>query len=113
MAASWQWSLDPKPSLLEPPGKHRRHSFRYLIHADEDDDPYGRLKSLQRQLEFTDIQEEYVKDEQKNLKRELLRAQVKRAPEMVPGMFSRLAKRECSLPSSSIDEVDAIATARF
>jgi len=38
-------------------------------------DYYARLKSLQRQLEFLDIQEEYIKDEQKNLKRELLRAQ--------------------------------------
>ncbi|KAL6968419.1 hypothetical protein U1Q18_034222 [Sarracenia purpurea var. burkii] len=43
--------------------------------ASDDDDLYGRLKSLQRQLEFIDIQEEYVKDELKNLKRELLRAQ--------------------------------------
>ncbi|RWW13351.1 hypothetical protein GW17_00022926, partial [Ensete ventricosum] len=43
--------------------------------ADEEDDLYGRLKSLQRQIEFIDIQEEYVKDELKNLKREHLRAQ--------------------------------------
>lgn len=43
--------------------------------AEDDDDLYGRLKSLQRHMEFVEIQEEYVKDEQKNLKRELLRAQ--------------------------------------
>jgi 26S proteasome regulatory subunit T3 len=43
--------------------------------AEEDDDLYGRLKSLQRLMEFIEIQEEYIKDEQKNLKRELLRAQ--------------------------------------
>ena len=43
--------------------------------GDDDDDLYGRLKSLQRHMEFVEIQEEYVKDEQKNLKRELLRAQ--------------------------------------
>ena len=36
---------------------------------------YLRLKKLQRHLEVLDIQEEYVKDELKNLKRELIRAQ--------------------------------------
>ncbi|CAM6024809.1 unnamed protein product [Sphagnum balticum] len=41
----------------------------------EEEDLYARQKLLQRQLEFVDIQEEYIKDEQKNLKRELLRAQ--------------------------------------
>jgi 26S proteasome regulatory subunit T3 len=41
----------------------------------EEEDLYTRQKLLQRQLEFVDIQEEYIKDEQKNLKRELLRAQ--------------------------------------
>ena len=35
---------------------------------------YEKLKSLQRQGEFLDIQEEYVKDEMRNLKRELIRA---------------------------------------
>jgi len=38
-------------------------------------DLFTRLKLLQRHIEFLDIQEEYIKDEQKNLKRELLRAQ--------------------------------------
>ena len=36
-------------------------------------DLYTRLKQLQRHLEFVDIQEEYIKDEMKNLKRELIR----------------------------------------
>jgi len=40
-----------------------------------EDELYIRLKTLQRQIEFLSIQEEYVKDEYKNLKRELLRAQ--------------------------------------
>ncbi len=38
-------------------------------------DLYTKLKKLQRQLDFIAIQEDYVKDEQKNLKRELLLAQ--------------------------------------
>eukprot|EP01137_Pigoraptor_chileana_P031177 Opistho-2@18622 len=40
-----------------------------------DEDLFITLKRLQRQLEFLDIQEEYIKDEHKNLKREYLRAQ--------------------------------------
>lgn len=38
-------------------------------------DLYVKLKKLQRDLEFIELQEEYIKDEQKNLKRELVRAQ--------------------------------------
>ena len=37
-------------------------------------DLYMRLKKLQRHLEFLLLQEEYIKDEQKNLKSELIRA---------------------------------------
>ena len=33
------------------------------------------LQRLQRQLEFLEVQEEYIKDEQKNLKKEYLHAQ--------------------------------------
>jgi len=40
-----------------------------------EEDLYTKMKELQRQLDFHGIQEEYIKDEQKNLKRELLRAQ--------------------------------------
>ena len=45
--------------------------------AQEEEDLYTRLKTLQRQLEFLEIHEEYIKTEQMNLKRELLRAQVR------------------------------------
>jgi 26S proteasome regulatory subunit T3 len=55
--------LDVVPTTSTPAG----------VRAPED--LYTRLKTLQRQLEFLTIQEDYVKDEQKNLKRELLRAQ--------------------------------------
>ncbi|OSX72705.1 hypothetical protein BU14_0413s0013 [Porphyra umbilicalis] len=43
--------------------------------ADADADVYTELKLLQRQHELLEIQEEYVKDEMKSLKRELLHAQ--------------------------------------
>ncbi|KAK9468392.1 P-loop containing nucleoside triphosphate hydrolase protein [Lipomyces arxii] len=39
------------------------------------EDPYGRLKKLERELEYLNLQEDYIKDEQRNLKRELVRAQ--------------------------------------
>ena len=71
----------------------------------EDDDLYSRLKSLQRQLEFTDIQEEYVKDEQKNLKRELLRAQeeVKRIQSvpLVIGQFMEMVDQTNGIVGST------------
>merc|ERR1712137_784040 len=46
-----------------------------LGQALEESDNYKRLKNLQRQIRFLSIQEEYIKDEKKNLKREILRAQ--------------------------------------
>jgi len=39
------------------------------------DDLYVRYKKLQQQLEFLEVQEEYIKDEQRNLKKEYLHAQ--------------------------------------
>jgi len=46
---------------------------KHLIRTE--DDLYTEFKTLQRQIDFLGIQEDYIKDEQKNLKRELLRAQ--------------------------------------
>mmetsp|Transcript_7587 Transcript_7587/g.22192 ORF Transcript_7587/g.22192 Transcript_7587/m.22192 type:complete len:410 (+) Transcript_7587:128-1357(+) len=42
--------------------------------APPDDDLYIRMKALQRNLEFLEIQEEYIKNETQALKRELVRA---------------------------------------
>ena len=39
------------------------------------DDLYTRFKRLEQQLEFLEVQEEYIKDEQRNLKKEYLHAQ--------------------------------------
>lgn len=64
--------LDPAP-LPKPPSTRPEPSIPSS--SDGEDDLYARLKSLQRQLEFIEIQEEYVKDELKNLRREHLRAQ--------------------------------------
>ncbi|KXN72323.1 hypothetical protein CONCODRAFT_77841 [Conidiobolus coronatus NRRL 28638] len=46
-----------------------------LIKELNESDFYLKYKNLQRHLEFLELQEDYIKDEQKNLKRELIRAQ--------------------------------------
>jgi 26S proteasome regulatory subunit T3 len=60
----------------------------------EADDLYKKFKVLQKQLEFLDIQEEYIKDEMKNLKREQIRAKeeitrIQSVP-LVIGQFSEM-----------------------
>jgi 26S proteasome regulatory subunit T3 len=63
------------------------------------------LKTLQRQLEFCDIQEEYIKDETKNLRRELLRAQeeVKRIQSvpLVVGQFLEMVDANSGIVGST------------
>ncbi|CAK9190471.1 unnamed protein product [Sphagnum troendelagicum] len=71
----------------------------------EEEDLYTRQKLLQRQLEFVDIQEEYIKHEQKNLKRELLRAQeeVKRIQSvpLVIGQFVEMVDQKNGIVGST------------
>ncbi|KAL4447887.1 hypothetical protein ABPG75_005106 [Micractinium tetrahymenae] len=68
-------------------------------------DLYSRLKTQQRQLEFLEIQEEYIKEEQKNLKNELLRAQeeVKRiqAVPLVIGQFLEMVDNNTGIVGST------------
>ncbi|KAF3783016.1 26S protease regulatory subunit 6B-like protein [Nymphaea thermarum] len=108
MAAS-AMVLDPKapppappPAVLADPQAQSHHGE---TSAGDEDDLYARLKALQRQLEFIDIQEEYVKDEQKNLKRELLRAQeeVKRIQSvpLVIGQFMEMVDQNNGIVGST------------
>lgn len=108
MAAS-AMVVDPKPAL-EPPASFpsTRSDLQGLsdqYQSTDEDDLYSRFKSLQRQLEFIDIQEEYVKDEQKNLKRELLRAQeeVKRIQSvpLVIGQFMEMVDQNNGIVGST------------
>lgn len=100
--------LDPKPVSDPPPSlpwsRFDPNSDQSTAPA-EDDDLYGRLKSLQRQMEFIDIQEEYVKDELKNLKREHLRAQeeVKRIQSvpLVIGQFMEMVDQNNGIVGST------------
>lgn len=74
--------------------------------ADEDtEDLYTKLKTLQRELEFLEIQEGYIKEEQRNLKRELLRAQeeVKRIQSvpLVIGQFLEMVDANTGIVGST------------
>ena len=76
-----------------------------VLGVESEEDLYTKLKHLQRELEFVQIQEEYVKDEQKNLKIELLRAQeeVKRiqAVPLVIGQFLEMVDENAGIVSST------------
>ncbi|KAA8494538.1 26S protease regulatory subunit 6B-like [Porphyridium purpureum] len=69
------------------------------------EDLYVRLKALQRQLEFLEIQEGYIKDEMKNLKNELLHAQeeVKRIQSvpLVIGQFLEMVDANTGIVGST------------
>lgn len=73
--------------------------------ADPAEDLYVRYKSLERQLEFLEIQESYVKDEMKSLKRELLHAQeeVKRIQSvpLVIGQFLEMVDANTGIVGST------------
>jgi len=68
-------------------------------------DLYRRMKELEQQLEFVEIQEEYIRDEQKNLKRELVHAaeEVKRIQSvpLVIGQFLEMVDSQFGIASST------------
>ncbi|KVH94129.1 26S proteasome subunit P45 [Cynara cardunculus var. scolymus] len=98
--------LEPKPSssATPPPTLPNPYTMDSPL-IDTEDDLYTRLKSLDRQIEFIEIQEEYVKDEQKNLKRELLRSQeeVKRIQSvpLVIGQFMEMIDQNNGIVGST------------
>jgi len=69
------------------------------------DDEYVAMKKLQANLEFLDIQEEYIKDEMKNLKRELMRAkeEIKRIQSvpLVIGQFLEMVDVDTGIAGST------------
>jgi 26S proteasome regulatory subunit T3 len=70
-----------------------------------EEDLYVRLKTLERQFEFLEIQEDYIKDEMKALKRELLHAQeeVKRIQSvpLVIGQFLEMVDANTGIVGST------------
>ena len=73
--------------------------------APASEDLFVKLKGLQRQLEFFNITDGYIKDEMKNLKRELIRAkaEVKRIQSvpLVIGQFNELIDQDYGIISST------------
>jgi 26S proteasome regulatory subunit T3 len=73
--------------------------------AEEEEDYYTQLKVLQRQVEFLDIQEEYIKDEMKNLKRELIRAKEElkkiQSTPLIIGQFNEMVDTNYGIVSST------------
>mmetsp|Transcript_21883 Transcript_21883/g.36907 ORF Transcript_21883/g.36907 Transcript_21883/m.36907 type:complete len:400 (+) Transcript_21883:64-1263(+) len=71
----------------------------------EEVDYYTQLKALQRQVEFLDIQEEYIKDEMRNLKRELIRAKEElkkiQSTPLIIGQFNEMVDTNYGIVSST------------
>lgn len=81
------------------------HDASCVDTKDSHEDLFNRMKSLQRQLEFLSIQEEYIKDEMKNLKRENVRAKeevkrIKSVP-LVIGQFLEMIDTNTGIVSST------------
>jgi len=80
-----------------------------VVNDDTSSDLFARLKQLERKLEFVNIQEEYIKDEQKNLKRELLRAkeEIKRiqAVPVTIGQFLEMIDQSTGIISSTTGQI--------
>lgn len=73
--------------------------------AEFEKDAYTKLKTLEREYELLVLQEDYIKDEQRHLKRELLRAQeeVKRIQSvpLVIGQFLEVIDQNTGIVSST------------
>lgn len=71
------------------------------------------LQKLQRQLEFLEVQEEYIKDEQRNLKKEYLHAQeeVKRIQSvpLVIGQFLEAVDQNTGIVGSTTGELSSVS----
>eukprot|EP00941_MAST-03F_sp_MAST-3F-sp1_P006047 g6047.t1 len=71
----------------------------------QEEEMYSKMKSLKQQLEFVGIQENYIRDEMKNLKRELIRAkeEVKRirSVPLTIGQFLEMVDENYGIVSST------------
>lgn len=67
-------------------------------------DLYSRYKKLQQKLEFLEVQEEYMKDKQKNLKKEFLHAQKVKQIQSIPlviGQFLEAVDQNTAIVGST------------
>ncbi|CAB1333475.1 unnamed protein product [Coregonus sp. 'balchen'] len=94
---------DEVPAMLN---SRPQTGLSFLAPEPEDlEDLYSRYKKLQQELEFLEVQEEYIKDEQKNLKKEFLHAQeeVKRIQSipLVIGQFLEAVDQNTAIVGST------------
>merc|ERR1719498_155930 len=80
-------------------------AFSVVGSAIPQDDLFAQYKRLQGELEFLELQEEYIKDEMKNLKRELIRAKeeitrIQSVP-LVIGQFNEMIDANYGIVSST------------
>ncbi|KAL7081882.1 hypothetical protein ACP275_14G066400 [Erythranthe tilingii] len=98
--------LDPKPSAAGPPPTRPGSECDPSPSAAAAKDLYSRLKTLQRRIEFIEIQQECVKEEHKSLRHELLHAQeeVKRIQSgpLVIGQFMEMIDQNRAIVGSSV-----------
>ncbi|KAH8043963.1 proteasome-activating ATPase [Aureococcus anophagefferens] len=73
-----------------------------IVSAITENDLYAKYKTMEQEKDFLDVQEQYIKDEIKNLKRELIRAkeEIKRI-QSVPSSSATTASSTCSPESDS------------
>jgi 26S proteasome regulatory subunit T3 len=78
--------------------------------SDNEEDLYIKFKKLQRQIEFLQVQEDYIKDELKNLRQEYLYAQeeVKRIQSvpLVIGQFLEAVDQNYAIVGSTTGNND-------
>ncbi|MBN3325729.1 PRS6B protein, partial [Atractosteus spatula] len=99
----WRRTADELPPLST---SRPQTGLSFLAAEPEDlEDLYTRYKKLQQELEFLEVQEEYIKDEQKNLKKEFLHAQeeVKRIQSipLVIGQFLEAVDQNTAIVGST------------
>merc|ERR1719498_953639 len=80
-------------------------AFSVVGSAIPQDDLFAQYKKLEKQLEFINLQDEYLKDEMKNLKRELIRAKeeitrIQSVP-LVIGQFNEMIDANYGIVSST------------
>ncbi|RHY26129.1 hypothetical protein DYB25_009074 [Aphanomyces astaci] len=94
-----------------------RHDDINMQKQEQEDDMFSKFKTLERHLEFLDIQEGYIKDEMKNLKRELIRAkeEVKRIQSvpLVIGQFLEMVDANYGIVGSTAGSNYYVRILRF
>ncbi|KAH8072101.1 proteasome-activating ATPase [Aureococcus anophagefferens] len=80
-----------------------------IVSAITENDLYAKYKTMEQEKDFLDVQEQYIKDEIKNLKRELIRAkeEIKRIQSvpLVIGQFNEMVDATYGIASSTAGSV--------